>query len=365
VYRVTVPAQQRVDVTVTPEPDFDPALNLLAGDATVCAAAPINCAVGVDVGTPGDAEHATYVNPGLQPVTVFIMVEGFQGSAGRFTLQTHVAAVEAGDVCATAPTVTPGTLLNQTTTGFTSQSDSDANLGCKGGNAPDRFYRVEVPAGQRLMVSATPENSFDLALNLLGGPATACGAASHVCLAARDSRASGGVETLVHDNTTAATEEVFVAVDGFLDGSGAFALDVQVGPVPEGETCHNADTLAVPGMVTGTTAGFQDNVSAHRSCTGFSNDGPDHVYKVTLPPQAHVALGVHSTTDGFDPSLYVLASPAAMCDAVPLVCLAGADGPGDDVVQFTNTHATPLEVFVVVDAVGSEGGGYTLTASLL
>ena len=130
-----------------------------------------------------------------------------------------------------------------------------------------------------------------------------------------------------------------------------------------GESCELAAVIAGTTNVSGTTVGAANDVNL--TCTGARNQGPDRVYKVTVPPMERLTVTLTpeetDTSDGglqFDPSLYLVAGPAASClpaDAGDRTnCLDGSDidaPPGSpERVTFLNSSSAPREVFVVVDS---------------
>ena len=132
---------------------------------------------------------------------------------------------------------------------------------------------------------------------------------------------------------------------------------------PGGESCELATVIAGTTNVSGTTVGAANDVSL--GCTGGRNQGPDRVYKVTVPGMERLTVTLTpeetDTSDGglqFDPSLYLVAGPAASClpaDAGDRSsCLDGSDNDmppsSPERVSFTNTSSLPREVFVVVDS---------------
>ena len=173
-----------------------------------------------------------------------------------------------GDVCANAPQLVAGLLSNQATVGFQNDHGYSNPVPCSGGDSPDRVYRVTVPAQQRLTLTALPSANFDLALNLIDGPAQACDQSAHTCLQGVDAAPAGQEERLFLFNTSPLERTLFVLVDGALGTEGTFALNVELGPVPSGVSCELPDPLTVPANLTGTTLGFEAALDPHTSCTG-------------------------------------------------------------------------------------------------
>ncbi|MBM4778998.1 MAG: hypothetical protein GQE15_14935 [Archangiaceae bacterium] len=130
-----------------------------------------------------------------------------------------------------------------------------------------------------------------------------------------------------------------------------------------GESCTMAQTVAGSMTLSGTTVGATPDVNL--SCTGSRNQGPDRVYVVTVPNMQRLTVTLTpeetDTTDGglqYDPSLYLVAGPAAACSPADAgdrtSCLDGSDidqPPGSpERVAYLNTTGAPREVFVVVDS---------------
>ena len=359
VYAVTVPGGERLSVTMTPT-GFDGGLYLVAGPAAMCDASPIACLAGTDAGLSGAAETVTYTNPGAGPLEVFIVVDSYSlTQSGAFTLTVQVGR-PAGDTCqlAEAVTLSGGAA---TITGTSAGSAGYANdyeppaAGCTGYGAPglDRAYRVTVPAGQRLWARVVPgDANLDLGVYFVAAPASNCDASPIVCLAGADAFEDGDPELAHYTNTGVTAMDVFVIVDSYWAGEGGpFTLDLRVGAVPPGETCQLAPTLSV-GTTTGTTIGYVDDYRPATSCTGYAAPGADRAYLVSIPGNQTLTATV---TPGVlnDAALYLVATPALVCDASPLVCLDGSDDAldgGAETVSYTNPGPTPIEVFVVVDS---------------
>jgi hypothetical protein len=130
-----------------------------------------------------------------------------------------------------------------------------------------------------------------------------------------------------------------------------------------GESCAMAQAVSSTSTLSGTTVGAANDVNM--TCTGVRNPGPDRVYAVTVPPMQRLSVTLTpeetDTTDGgvqFDPSLYLVAGPAASCmpaDAGDITaCLDASDidlpPSSPERVAYLNTTGAPVEVFVVVDS---------------
>lgn len=130
-----------------------------------------------------------------------------------------------------------------------------------------------------------------------------------------------------------------------------------------GESCTMAQAVAGTMTLSGTTVGATADVNL--SCTGSRNQGPDRVYVVTVPNMQRLTVTLTpeetDTSDGglqYDPSLYLVAGPAAACAPADAgdrsSCLDGSDidqpAGSPERVAYLNTTGAPREVFVVVDS---------------
>ena len=125
----------------------------------------------------------------------------------------------------------PGVLANQTTAGFTNDYDPDAS--CLGYEAagPDRVYAITVANGQHLSVTVTPDAAdYDVALYLVAGTAASCEVDPLMCAVGADAQTEGGAETVEHDNTSGASQQMFIIVDGYYEDGGLYSLSTTLTP---------------------------------------------------------------------------------------------------------------------------------------
>ncbi|MCC6999004.1 MAG: hypothetical protein IT370_30605 [Deltaproteobacteria bacterium] len=147
--------------------------------------------------------------------------------------------------------------------------------------------------------------------------------------------------------------------------------DVAIDAMPTGgETCALATSFG-PGTYPGqTTVGANNDYTGSLSangCTG-SDDGRDLVYSVTVPPNKRLIASV-TPTGAYDPSIYLVGTPAAACGAMPRLCLASDDSGGaaqTNTVRYINNGASDQTVYVIVDTgnPSDPGGVFTLTIAL-
>ncbi len=366
VHVVTVAANSRLSATVTPTAGtFDPGVFLVGGPAAQCNVVPLVCLGANDTGGSGVADTAIYNNTSNAAVDVYIIIDSFQTAAGNaYTLAVNVGAIPptpAGDTCPLAETVTlvsgSATVVGTTATaaGYVNNySPGAAGVNCTGYAEPgnDRVHVVNVPVGQALTATVTPTvGTFDVGIYLVGGPASACDANPLVCLDGYDEGFGGTAESVGYINTTNAAVDVYIVIDSYNAGGDAYSLQVNVATPPAGEVCQNAPATAA-GTSAGTTAGYSNQYEPPVSCTGDIAPGRDRAYAVTVNNgQTLTATVTPGAT--FDAAIYLIGAPAGMCDAMPIVCLDGADGVFDgqpETVSYTNSLGSTTTVFVVVDS---------------
>ncbi|HUQ01882.1 MAG TPA: hypothetical protein VM261_05265 [Kofleriaceae bacterium] len=178
------------------------------------------------------------------------------------------------------------------------------------------------------------------------------------------------------DVDTAATDaplsiDAPLGIDAMALDAGTDAMSIDAMPLT-GETCTMPDAITIAGgmgsaTVTGTTVGFANNYMPPTACTStYLQDGPDHVYEIAVPTGARLTAAL-TPSAGFDPGLYLVATPAAMCEVAPIACLAGTDaglsGTAEN-VRYDNTSGATVSVFVVVDGTSTTGGTFSLAATV-
>lgn len=211
VYAFTLDAEQQLTATLTA--GFDAVLALRG--AACDAASALAC----DDGRPPRVRA-----PALAAGTYALVVDGYDGGRGPFTLDVAVAdplPVPANDRCADAPVVDlSGGAAQRTGTTERAANDADPGAACTGSPTAggDVFYAVDLAAGQALTATVTPAAGFDPALYVLD----ACGGA---CVAGADASFVSDPETVTF--TAPVAGRYLVVVDGWGEGAaGAFTLDL-------------------------------------------------------------------------------------------------------------------------------------------
>lgn len=389
VYKVTVPPMERLTVTLTPEEtdtsdgglQFDPSLYLVAGPAASCLPADAgdrtNCIDGSDIDLPpGSPERVTYLNTSGAPREVFVVVDSFftapddmNGTTheGRYELAFTLAAPPMGDRCDTATTVMAGTLAGQSLTNFS--GDYGFGTNCRRSDGPDRAYKINVPAGQRLTAVATPssDGGFDATLNLVAGPASACEASPLVCLTGADSTLTGEAERVDYLNRGTVAQDVFVVVGSYdpTDTDTAFSLTTNVAAPPAGDECATAVPMVADMPLTGQTlTNFGNEYGSGTGCS-FTSSGPDRVYELMVPANK---LATVTVTPGAGLNTSVsLVDGAANCALATLRCVATSPSAAigaPDVVRWTNRTATAKTLLVLVDTTAPGAGTFDIVATM-
>lgn len=362
VYAIKVPAGKRLTAKVTPtDLNFDPALNLvLPATGTNCGAG--ECVVtGVDSGLDGDPDSIRWMNDKGAETTIYLVVDSRQSdstSQGDYDLDVSVGDQPAGESCADPKVLSPSgstmlTLAGETLSGFA--NDYGAGTTCSGTAGPDRVYAIDVPANQRLTVSAKPA-SWDLSLNIQDS--ATCGVTPRVCMLGTDAGSSGTAETLKYTNTTGATKSLRVVVESYSSSTfGDYDLSVQLSPLPTNDRCDAAIAVPAAGTITGDTTAASSDYTGGTNCAGTA--GPDLVYSVEVPAGKQLAATILGTTSGFAPALDVVDS-AACGSAATRSCLGGVSTTSASpagTVRWTNAGTAAKTVNLVVDSTTATGVG--------
>lgn len=219
-YRVTVPAGQKLDVSLTKaSPQQDARLALLASAPFICGSSATQCLDGdlIYFGATTSTAHAQWSNRGPTAYDVLIAV-GTTASAPEAILTDYVLSVSlssvsqaaAGDICETAPLITAGTLTAQSIAGYTYDYNwggpNHLNGDCVTANGPDRAYAIDLPTGKRLTARVKPALGAFAVLNMVQGPAPHCNEHT-MCLSG-----TGPDEDWTLVNDTGITHRIFLVV---------------------------------------------------------------------------------------------------------------------------------------------------------
>lgn len=137
-----------------------------------------------------------------------------------------------------------------------------------------------------------------------------------------------------------------------------------------GDLCSNAEPITLTlnmATITATTAAPFTHNYEPGGCAMVNSMGPDRVHSLTVPASMRLTATVDPTSATFDPGIFLIAGPAASCDAMPIVCLTQNDNGGDganDAITFDNTTGNPADVFIMIDGFRPDGDAYTLTVTV-
>jgi hypothetical protein len=368
-YRVELPPGMRLTASVVPEgaTDFDPSITLVEGPAERCAAVPRVCLASDDFGASTERNFVQRINNTSQSETLFIIIDTYlPGGEGAFALTVDIDSAPAGDRCIDAIAIGAGRTEGHTTLGFTNDYVTATSNGCtRAALGLDRVYRVDVPSGKRLVATATPAASYDLALTLIEAPASNCDAAPRVCLASSNVAGAGAAETARVVNGSDAAKTVYVIVDSAAYGGGTFDLDVAFDDPPSGDSCANAEPAPVAPAVQ-TTSSYTDDVRGGEGC--LASPGPDRVYAVNIPDATELVVTV-TPSPLFDVLVHIVDGPtASRCEGAQRACLASVDVQGAgtaEIARHRNWSGATRPVFVVVDSAAPMAGELTIQVDLL
>jgi hypothetical protein len=343
-WRVTVPAGRRVIVTqrVSASSSFYGTTGL----AFVSACGAVSC-LGVASGTTSSSSTLPRVlswsNTGSTATMVYLVAFG---GPVPFQLSVSFEAPVAHTTCATAMALTPGRPAAGQR--FVDAGEPATVCGSSVGTLPALYYRVSVPAGQRLDVSVTSAGASHITRLF-----TSCGAVT--CLAT-GSNSSGSASVTRWANTATTAREVVVAVSRgtVTDGlSGAFDVTPTLVTPPANSRCTSPATLTSGAAVSGLTENAGDAITDCASTTY-----PALFYQISVPAGQRVVarLAVGSSFDG------AFVRIVQTCASVS--CL-GTISTYDGVAWWTNSGTTAQTVIVAVGArVAGVSYPFTLTATV-
>lgn len=242
-------------------------------------------------------------------------------------------AMESGDVCMAAISLTltdtGNGVMRSTVTGTTAGlNDDDGNFlsSCGGNGAPDIFYRFRANKNDSVTVTVTPSDASLRPIVKVREATHGCNDLDDRCDAAT---AAGGVAQVSHLVISTSGDQ-FVVVDGADLTQGAFTLDVQVTPPPDG----GSGSCALPFDIGtnysspsgATTAGADDAVL--NSC-GAPSGLPEVVYRTTLP----ISSTLHLTGSDLSGQGIAMEVRSGDCTGQTAACVWQSNGVLDQMVS--------------------------------
>lgn len=349
VYPLRVAARTGVQLSVNAP--FDSVLSI----RRVCADPTSEVACNDDV--PG-GNHA-FLRRVLEPGDYSVLVDQFgptTGTGGAYSLDLRSYAPSANAECAAGVALSAGApVMGDSTSG------GAPGTACLGGSwGPQLFYTVQVPAGQRAVVTATPA----------GAPAWSAvvrarsGCAADSCLAAATSASAGAPAVARYDNRTAAPVDLSLSVASTSGTSGgAFSLSVAFEPAPAAPA--NAACASARVLTAGATLAGEDASLASARLGGVclaEAQGPSLFYRLGVPARA-TALVTATPRGGWNPVVRALdACDSRACAASS--SSAGANQP--ETLTWVNPAATARDIVLAVGSTQpSDGGRFDLSATIV
>lgn len=200
-------------------------------------------------------------------------------------------------------------------------------------------YHLYLPTPKMWTANVTQTCDVDIAV------LSACDETSPSCLIVVDS----GVQTNVP-----VSGDFYFVIDGYNGAACSFTFTItEVIYIPVDFCQYIVPLDCTTQTLAGNTCGSQNRIKTLFACTGFTENGYEAYYSVTLQPGGYFTATV--TFPLKDAALYVFDACVE-----PLTCLVGADDgvTGDpETVTYTNTSLVPQTVYFVVDAFGTNSCG--------
>lgn len=324
----------RMQVTVRVAAGFDSVLSLTTG----CGAGLRELACNDDYNSDVSRSQISAL---LEPGTYFLLVDGFDGEAGPYTIVANGVAPSQGAQCGVgAPTLTPGVDVHGSTEG----RPNDFQGTCVSPSGPDLAYRLDIGEASRVRLRQTAEE--DGALHVR----SECTRPDSE-VACSDDHGDSSL-SLITTHLDAGT--YWVISDGFDETDGGYyTLHAEVLPDSMVET---SDGCAAPQVMTSSSALTETFRAANQmqgSCGGAA--GPEQVFAFDLPAPTRVRVEVlESEFSG----VYYIRSRCQDSTSEQF-CGGFGDGVGVEETQaeLTEHELSAGSYFLIVDGTTTSGFG--------
>ncbi|MFO0624163.1 MAG: hypothetical protein U0325_00985 [Polyangiales bacterium] len=214
---------------------------------------------------------SSIVRTALPAGTYSVIVDGYNGQSGRYTLSASTFDIDANAICANATALTTSGLMAQNL----ARGGNPASA-CVTGGSGQHWYSISVPANTQATVRATPTGMTPMWAPVVRILDT-CDATT--CLA-NATGAAGMAGSAVVANTTNATRTYLVAVNATsATATGTFDLALTTQMIVPGASCEMA--IDVPAGMGRTGESTMNGGPANTVCqTGL---GTQRWYRVSIP----------------------------------------------------------------------------------
>ncbi len=273
VYKLDLPAREKVTVAVETQVRFDSVIYIRKGD---CSDPDAEVSCNDDAPPPGgtdkDQRHSR-IEQVLDPGTYFVFVDGYNGNGGSFKMHIDLTDVPAlAELCSKAPLLADGT----PTSGSTDGAFDNAGASCgDGAHGPDTIYTLALPRRSRVRVTMHSDDFAPVVhvRSRCDDPEKAVGCSD-----------SGGAdhEATYLDILDPDTYAVF-ADSSVREANGKFTITAETAPElgagVRGDTCRDAIPLSrTDPTVSGDTFAAKDDVAGQCGGTG----APDQIYRLDV-----------------------------------------------------------------------------------
>jgi hypothetical protein len=286
----------------------------------------------------------------LEPGTYSLLVDGYNGAMGPYTLAVRGVAAAANAACATPTTLAPGATLMAQQTGGAGAISSE----CTSAAGGQLFYSVTVPANSAVTVLATPASMSGLRPVLR--VKDTCMATT--CATTGSATAVNTPASVVLSNASAMPRTYIVSAADFGTADGAFDLSASAPTMLAANANCAAPTTLAPGA---TLTAQNSNAGGPRTTECTSALGTQLYYQVTVPAMSGVTVRATPTgTPAWTPVLRARDN----CTATACVMANTATAAGMPASVVLNNGGTAARTFVVsVAGSTAAGGAFDLAAT--
>ncbi len=370
IYKFTTADTKKVTATLAGTTGgLDPVLSIRT-DCATNTSEPANGCAGALAGSTG----ASLSFGRLPAGTYYLVVDGYGGSAGTFTLTLDAAAPEpppVNDQCggAIALNLASG---SASATGNTTFAADDFGAGCAHATGGDVVYSFHLTNASKVTATVTSDSTvtgysskYEPVISILSS-CPASDFTAEVACGEFDSTVSTSTATVAN----LAPGTYFVVVDGALASAGGFKLDVTAAAAvttgPTNESCAFVHPLSLTNnavSLDGTTLGAAHDNSSAISCA--DSDGVDVVYSLTTTDVREITATVMplDKAASYQPAVYIGRSCATWDGNTAMACGKAASSTADAVATVAAAPAGTYFIWVDSGGYSHSSGTFNLTVT--